>query len=660
MANGYSQTTYGASSRSTTSRSRTNQQGKMAPEGYHYMPDGKLMSDAEHALKFGAEHTIIGLDLDTSDLKISGEQRSFTIEATPGAKFSMFITNEDNYYYNFNTRLFQATQYRLNNITVEGGFYSNNIVFPLVGDADQYDVFLFAEVGTKHAEYKEVRFADNSIDINKTTGSDSLLIKKVLYQKANVDLTITPISPTSSNDFDSMSVTTQVITTQYDKVTSKLPFSITATSASTKAFQIKSQPTAKHVFASVTRTLGEHADIDGENLYPTATTAFTGDDVNGAITSGVVVRMDNTDLSAVIKPGDKITSPVTTDTVNGAVSSGVNVRMNAAVATKMAVGDRVTGTVALDARTITVATLVDTNIFALSDSVVISDGVTLTFSSKVNRSLTTVGVVETSGTATDFTMSQAIQFRDDQPLTFANKRNYSFGIDNIDGLADGMTVTGARIDDATTIKRYSTTAIENEGTSYASEKILKEKRAIESYVKPTITRNATTKLVTTTRVGDISFNQQQPLDAESSSITIRAYGRDQIKTLTGWDVDITDLKVELTDVTTTTTAAVHSSTTVPIASGDGIVEGVSVVSGIGIDSSVADPTVTTINSYSGTTASIVLSAAQILESGTRLTFTGSGELATITGNVKIIKTGIAALTLNFDLEKFMVASNEAS
>ena len=104
----------------------------------------------------------------------------------------------------------------------------------------------------------------------------------------------------------------------------------------------------------------------------------------------------------------------------------------------------------------------------------------------------------------------------------------------------------------------------------------------------------------------------------------------------------------------------HSSTTVPIASGDGIVEGVSVVSGIGIDSSVADPTVTTINSYSGTTASIVLSAAQILESGTRLTFTGSGELATITGNVKIIKTGIAALTLNFDLEKFMVASNEAS
>ena len=660
MSNGY--TTYGTSAGAQYRKSKTNQQGKVAPEGYHYMPDGRLMSDAEHTLKYGAEHTIIGLDLDTSNLKISGEQRNFTIKATPGAKFSMFITNEDNYYYNFNTRLFQATQYRLDNITVDGGFYSNNIVFPLVGDADQYDVFLFAEIGTKHAEYKEVRFADNSIDINKSTGSNSLLLKKVLYQKADVNLSIAPGSPTSGNDFDGLSRTTQTITTQYDKVTPKLPFSVTVTSASTKALQVKSQPVAKHVYAEVSRTLGDQVDIEGEDIYPEARAAFTGDDVNGAVTSGAVVRMDAVDLSAVIEVGDKITSPVTTDTVNGDFSSGeaTAITMDSAVATKMAVGDQVTGNAVLDAGIFTVASIDSTNVFSLDVPAAIDDGTTLTFSSTVNRRLVTVTVVETSGTATDFTMSDAVKFRDNQPLTFTSRKNYSFSIDNTEGLTDGMTVVGTNIVTGTTIKRYLSTAIENEGTSYASEKILKEKSGIKSYVKPTITRNATTKLVTTTRTGDISFNQQQPLIAAGDTITIRAYGREQIKTLTGWDVDITDLKVELTDPTTTTTSAVYSSTTVPVASGDGIAEGISTVSGIGIDSTVVDPTVTTINSYSGTTASLVLSAAQTLESGVTLTFTGSSTLATITGNVKVLKTGAAALSLYFDVEKFLAATNEAS
>ena len=110
-----------------------------------------------------------------------------------------------------------------------------------------------------------------------------------------------------------------------------------------------------------------------------------------------------------------------TDTVNGAVTSGVNVIMDAAVATKMAVGDQVTGNAVLDSKVVTVAGInigSDANTFALSEAVAIIDGITLSFSSKINRSLTTVTVVETSGTATDFTMSQAIQFRDNAPLTF--------------------------------------------------------------------------------------------------------------------------------------------------------------------------------------------------------------------------------------------------
>lgn len=37
----------------STKRSKTNAKGQVAPPGYHYMPDGKLMSDAEHAQPTG-------------------------------------------------------------------------------------------------------------------------------------------------------------------------------------------------------------------------------------------------------------------------------------------------------------------------------------------------------------------------------------------------------------------------------------------------------------------------------------------------------------------------------------------------------------------------------------------------------------------------------
>ena len=47
MANGYGG---GSSSPTTTS---TNAQGETAPAGFHYMPDGTLMSDAEHTRLYG-------------------------------------------------------------------------------------------------------------------------------------------------------------------------------------------------------------------------------------------------------------------------------------------------------------------------------------------------------------------------------------------------------------------------------------------------------------------------------------------------------------------------------------------------------------------------------------------------------------------------------
>ena len=64
MANGYSNT-----------RSKTNESGQQAPDGYHYMPDGRLMSDAEHYIKFGPEYVISDFIIDYTDIKQNGENR---------------------------------------------------------------------------------------------------------------------------------------------------------------------------------------------------------------------------------------------------------------------------------------------------------------------------------------------------------------------------------------------------------------------------------------------------------------------------------------------------------------------------------------------------------------------------------------------------------
>ena len=86
---------------------------------------------------------------------------------------------------------------------------------------------------------------------------------------------------------------------------------------------------------------------------------------------------------------------------------------------------------------------------------------------------------------------------------------------------------------------------------------------------------------------------------------------------------------------------------------------VSTVSSINIDSSVADPIVTNIGSYGGSTATLTLSAAQTLESGETLTFDGAGRTVTISGNVEIKKVGEAAVQISFDLEKFLTAVDES-
>jgi len=266
--------------------------------------------------------------------------------------------------------------------------------------------------------------------------------------------------------------------------------------------------------------------------------------------------------------------------------------------------------------------------------------------------LTTVTVVETSGAATDFTMSEDRQFRDDQPLTFTPQKNYQWSVDNIDKLQLGMPLlAGTNVTAGSITDNYQDSITIFEGTD-EEEVIIKNEKQFKDTKgqKPTVVKG-----LVTAQPGNIIFNNQQVLAFGGGTQTLAAYGIQNILNSYGYEVDVTDLKISLTPITTTTTSSTvgSSSTSVVVASRNGILDNVSTVSGIGIDPKVANPTVASGAGAVSGAGTIVLSAAQELESGITLTFPGAGQVATITGNIEVLKAGTASQNIYIDVEKLL-------
>jgi hypothetical protein len=85
---------------------------------------------------------------------------------------------------------------------------------------------------------------------------------------------------------------------------------------------------------------------------------------------------------------------------------------------------------------------------------------------------------------------------------------------------------------------------------------------------------------------------------------------------------------------------------------EGVINNVSRVRGIGINPALQNPLITGGGGATGS-GNWTADAAQTLENGITLTIENTGRIATITGNIEIIKAGTASQTLRFDLEKFL-------
>ena len=601
-----------------------------------------------------------GLILDLSNLSAVSEVRNFSVLGENGASFSLEIKNEDSHYYNFITKAFQVARARLDNKVIKNGAYFGSITFPTITDDDHYDFDLYAEYGSQHSPYSEVRFRDGSIDINSSSGSNSSLVQKIIYQYTDVTLTLTAFSPAGT--FSVTSLVNDTFILSKGKNQPIVPFSLSCNATSGLSFQVIKQPTSDDVLSFVQRTVGSAPEkLPGENEYPAVSNT---DRVNGAITGGgstIKVVMD-TNVADKMAVGDKITvagDAILSDTVDGAVSSGIKVVMDNNVANKMAIGDQISGNAFLNANIVTVAALNpdgdNVKEFSMSEAVAISDGVTLTFSPKCNRSLTTVVALNPDGDNTkEFSMSQNIGFCDNVVLSFSNRKNYQWPLDSVEHIKEDMIITPTtNITADTAIGKYEDTVTIFPGTDKAKIIIKNKAKAVNTKaLKPTVVKG-----LVTVQPGNIVFDKQQVLALAGDAIKVGGYGTGKILDIHGYEILFTDLAIELTPITTTTTAASQNSTSVVLAARDGIINTVSTVSGVGIDPNAVAPTVNSGASAAGA-GTVVLSAAQTLENGITLTFPGAGKTATITGNIQVLRVGNDDATLRFDVEKLLTSTQQ--
>ena len=242
---------------------------------------------------------------------------------------------------------------------------------------------------------------------------------------------------------------------------------------------------------------------------------------------------------------------------------------------------------------------------------------------------------------------------------------YRWPIDNIAGLSEGMfldpsrTGTGTNTTTPAIISKYKTTksSTELDTRRYYTDIVTTTLDdvfvpGVDSYGNniTAIDRNGVTKA----QAGNITFDVQQ-VDAlkADANVKIYAYGSNQIESLTGMSVKLRNIAITPTQISTTTTAAVSNSTTIPVTEMDNI-STASTIRGVNINSAVANPTVTLKSAATGA-GNLTASAAQTLENGQTLFFDNASNIITITGTISITNMSINDTTLYFDVERFLTS-----
>ena len=529
----------------------------------------------------------------------NGETRQFVVEGSKNSIFSLVVeklTGTTVTYYNFSTQTFTSTFKRLKNKKLISSSYVGSVVFPAGGlssgnSPNTYTFKLYAESawGTKHVSVVEKRFPDNTIDLNSSTGSNSDLLQKVLYQFPETIITIGAISPNALSGFTGVNVSGENISVQRGNNTGKIPFTITCTLGSSKVGKLKRQPQSADITSFAARILGEPVAIPG-------VTANQGGESGQDMTINNLPR-SNSNTFTVTEVGVTAVGM----TIKGAAFDGV-----------------------YDKDHPVIVTAVNSNTITINKSVSIANE-----------------VANTAVTAND------IRYR-------------RWKCTEIQRLSTGMLVFSGGVSVGTRILGYKDVSSYDLETQGEDGSVQESSFDVVNFDIPALDVLGYQPVyehgTLSTQQGIITFNTPQIVASNRNVGTkLYAYGPSNILTVNNSNLKITNLKAEITEVSTTISDASADGATAlndfDVASVSGIMDDVSTVHGVNLNPTGVTPTVTTISSSNLT----LTPGGHSVQNGQTLTFKGAGRVFTITGDIEFQNVDTRNFALQFDLEKFITA-----
>ena len=207
---------------------------------------------------------------------------------------------------------------------------------------------------------------------------------------------------------------------------------------------------------------------------------------------------------------------------------------------------------------------------------------------------------------------------------------------DISGLSTGMAVSGDGIAGGCTIVQIKK-GYKDENKSVATKAVYTIPKDI----------NVVSKTIIDSKGGTVVLSAATTSQVVDRTITFKGFGSGGSSEFNNTRFSISNFNLTIAPVVTTTDVAVDDDATITITSTDGIkaVDTV-IMSGIGV---VGTPHVDSISSG----VSVEASAAQTIENGQTITFTGSSRNATITADIVVEKYGKDDLTLTLELDNIL-------
>ena len=513
--------------------------------------------------------------IDCSDISHLGETREFQIIGDNAAVY-IEVRDDDPIsanYYNFKKQTWSTTHYQLKTKAAGG-----EIVFPASSGLKKYTINVIAETIDGFYKRKEVRNDDLSINTNESHGSNSKILKKIIYQDDAKTLTISCISPSGSEIG---------------------PILTAGSGISSTTVTLTTDPKVSTRIGDLVLNASK-----GGGDFPTATDhlLITG---YGAGNTMTVSRSVAREGAATLEFYPAFHTPtVTNQTIS--VSSGKRIKKAFSVV----------------------------------------------FTAPTGRSLSIIR----KPTSRDICTYHEVNFLTSSAIPGEDTASgfYRWNVNNIVGLSSGMVLdparggTGLYTTSNSFIAPYISTTPTVRGTK--DEGVVESLMTVENI--PSISHGS--NLVTSydrnnkrlVQAGTIVFNEQQ-VSSLAGQNNVRIFGYDN---KTGMNIKLSNVELTLTDVSTTVSTICSGSTTIALTELAGISVG-SVVSGIGINSTVINPTVVSKSTNTGA-GNITVSSAQTLAALETLNFSKSN-VCTITGLIEISSMPIDDTTIYFDVERFL-------